>query len=524
MLQDIKLDSEYWESFSLSNSDVDEIFSLLLEKEIPLSAEELVKFITSIHIQKQISFLEEQKKKQGNIFLPKNEFNVDDELIFPILNGDSGKVIKIRDGVNPDFEDLKVLEVEMKSGKNRFFASNIANHTLNNIVEESDQDPNLDQEYVIQKYGELIQNTLEDALKTNDDLVKIAGNWFPRSLLVDINLGHLNLAEAVLEESDGGPLGTVDLMKQVELVADADERLVDFSFDLALQEDKRFDEVGPAGETLWYLHDKEPEKVKETPIYLSYHPEEYPTKDVSKFLELFEGNVYDELENWDSLTSSFSKISISLIFPHWRSGTLPLSSTIKNMFPTAYEAPRVKFEFVDKANGERFPGWVVRPNKYIYGLEEWYEVNGLMPGSLVSVEKSENPGEIYISFDKSRQNKEWLRTILVGSDQGIVFAMLKHSIKASFNERMAVAIPDIQAIDEIWEMGIYKNENFPKTLMKIIRELSKLSPQGQVHAQELYSAMNLIYRCPPSQILSSLLNNDKISHLGDLYFRIKEGD
>jgi len=522
MLQDIKLDSEYWERFSLENSDVDAVFNLLLEKEIPLSTEELAKFITTLHIEKQIAILKEQKKKQGNIYFPKNEFKVGDELIFPLLNGENGKVIKIRDGINPDFEDLKVIEIEFKSGKNRSFASNISNHMLNNIAEGSDQDPNLDPEHVVQKYGEIIQATLEDTLNANDDLVKIAGSWFPRSLLVDINIGHLNLAEAVLEESDGGPLGTSELMKQVDIGADADERLMDFSFDLALQEDKRFDEVGPTGETLWYLHEKEPEKVKEIPFYLSYHQSKFPTKDITKFLDLFEGNVYDELEDWDSSTSSFSKISISLIFPHWRSGTLPLSSTLKNMFPTAYEAPRVKFEFVDKANGERFPGWVVRPKKYIYGLEDWYKKNGLIPGGLVTVEKSNTPGEIFISFEKSRQNKEWLRTVLIGSDQGIVFAMLKHSIKANFNERMVVAIPDVHAIDEIWEKGTYTSDNFPKTLMMIIRELSKLSPQGQVHAQELYAAMNLIYRCPPSQILSNLLNNDKISHLGDLYFRLKE--
>ena len=523
MPQDIILDSDYWKNFSLYDTDIDELFSYLLEKEIPLSTDELAKFIASLHIEKQTSLIEEQKKKQGNIYLPKNEYQIGDLLVFPVFNNDNGKVINIQDGINPDFEDLKVIEVDLNSGGKKHFASNIANHSLNNLSEKNERDKNLDQGYVVQTYGEIINHTLEDALASNDDLVKIAGNWFPRSLLVDISIGHLNLAEAVLEEMGGGPLGTKDLMKQVDLVADADERLLNFSFDLALQEDKRFDEVGPTGETLWYLHNKEPEKVKEIPRFLTFQAEEYASEDVTKFLDMFEGNVYDELEDWDSSTSSFNKITISLIFPHWRSGTLPLSSTMKNIFPTAYEAPRIKFDFVDMANSERFPGWVVRPNKYIYGLEEWYEKNGLMPGSLVSVEKSKNPGEINISFKKSRQNKEWLRTVLVGSDNGIVFAMLKHAIKASFNERMAISIPDVQAIDELWEKGIYKNEDFDKIVLKIIRELSKLSPQGQVHAQELYSVMNLIYRCPPSHILSSLLNNDHVSHLGDLYFRLNEG-
>ncbi len=37
--------------------------------------------------------------------------------------------------------------------------------------------------------------------------------------------------------------------------------------DLALQEDARFDEVGPAGQVLWYLKRLEPEEARETPSH-----------------------------------------------------------------------------------------------------------------------------------------------------------------------------------------------------------------------------------------------------------------
>jgi methionyl-tRNA synthetase len=40
-----------------------------------------------------------------------------------------------------------------------------------------------------------------------------------------------------------------------------------------------------------------------------------------------------------------------------------------------------------------------------------------------------------------------------------------------------------------------------------MRELSKLTPQGHVHAQELYSALNLVRRCPPAPMLSALVTN-----------------
>jgi hypothetical protein len=180
------------------------------------------------------------------------------------------------------------------------------------------------------------------------------------------------------------------------------------------------------------------------------------------------------------------------------------------------------FTFFDPQTNERFSGWVVRENKYICGLDKWYQKNDLMPGSLISVEKSKVPGEILIKFEKSRQNKEWLKTVLVGSDQGFVFAMLKHPISASFNERMAIAIPDLDALDEIWKNRIYEKETVEKTIIRVMRELGKLNPQHQVHAQELYAAVNIVRRCPPSLVLYQLLKSDQVTHLGDLYFRIND--
>ena len=99
-------------------------------------------------------------------------------------------------------------------------------------------------------YADDLLDALEDSLSANPDFVRIAGRWFPRALLVDINVGHLNLAEAVLDMSGGGPLTTGQLLEQIELTADVNPKLVEFSLDLALQEDQRFDEVGPAGDVL----------------------------------------------------------------------------------------------------------------------------------------------------------------------------------------------------------------------------------------------------------------------------------
>jgi hypothetical protein len=522
MIAPIKLNENYWKEFSINQSDIEFIYNLLLEKAVPLKSIELLNELVGFRIEQQLKKLQQQSKDQGAVYLPKEEYKKGEQLVFPALDMKSGKITAVRSGFNPEFDNLKVIDVKMDSGEVKSFASNLTDHPLNTAMNVDEADPNLNPENVLSVYGEILETCLSDALKTHEDLVKIAGRWFHRSLLVDISVGHLNLAEAVLEEANGGPLSIADLMEQVELEADAEAKLLEFSFDLALQEDKRFDEVGPAGETLWYLHAMEPNDVKQIPVYLKYTPKEYQREGLEQYLELFEGNLYDELEIWDSTHDPDEDISISLIYPHWRSGTLPLSNSLKQFFPTAHEAPRVNFTFKDDYTQKTFPGWVVRPNNYIYGLNEWYAEHEIMPGSLIKVKKGHLPGEIIIHYEKSRQNKEWLKTVLIGSDQGIVFAMLKHNINADFNERMAVAVPDVAAVDEIWTNKVYDKEPISKTILRVTRELAKLNPQGQVHAQELYAAVNVVRRCPPSLILANLLAEPAITHLGDLYFKFSE--
>ena len=51
------------------------------------------------------------------------------------------------------------------------------------------------------------------------------------------------------------------LLKDTGLPSNVNPRLQAFSLNYALQEDTRFDEVGPAGQLLWYLRRLEPPEV-----------------------------------------------------------------------------------------------------------------------------------------------------------------------------------------------------------------------------------------------------------------------
>jgi hypothetical protein len=179
---------------------------------------------------------------------------------------------------------------------------------------------------------------------------------------------------------------------------------------------------------------------------------------------------------------------------------------------------------VDGETGEKFPGWVVREKRYVYGLQDWYETRGLMPGSLVRIRRGKQPGEVIIGTENRRASREWIRTVLVGSDGGIVFAMLKQVVNATYDERMAIAIPDTEAIDQVWQRMQKDHTSFEKVVVNTVRELAKLNPQSHVHASELYAAVNVVRRCPPGPILALLASRSWFVHVGDLHFRFNDSE
>ena len=421
----LSLQPNYWNEFVFQDEDLEFLYNHLLEIETPLTPAELVKVLVAERIVKEKTALENQHTSAGAVYLPKEHYETGQSLQFPALDWQKGKVLSSRKGSNPELASFDVIEVQLETGEKLSFASGLQNHILNQPVSVNLDDPQLDPNTVYKTFGQELAKKLTEHLESNPDLVRIAGRWFPRALLVDINVGHLNLVEAVLEVENGGPLLTRALMEHLDLPKDVNAKLNEFSLNLALQEDERFDEVGPSGKVLWFLRRLEPDPVQQPPLYLRYTSSAYQSEKVANLLGQFEGQVADELENCISPRGTDNEVSLALIYPHFRAGTIPLCGQLDRFFPTAYESPRVQFTFVDSDNGEKFSGWVVRSHGYVYGLREWYEKNELMPGSLISIAHSDVPGEVMIKSGKRRPTREWIRTAMIGSDGGIVYALLK---------------------------------------------------------------------------------------------------
>jgi hypothetical protein len=516
----LTLSPDYWQTFSLEKKDLEFISNHLFENEIPLNEAELVPILVEERIRFEREALVKQQQSNGKVYLPVEHYGAGEKLVFPALNWKNGKVVGTRPSVNPTLGAFDVIEVEFENEGPRLFAAGLEDHKLNRPVEISADDQLLNPGNVLKTHGLELEQKLAAALEADKGLVQVAGRWFPRSLLVDVNVGHLNLAEAVLDEAGGKPLPTSALLDQVELPGNVNPKLIEFSLNYALQADGRFDEVGPVGEVLWFLKRLEPEDVRQTPAPLRYNAIPYDRSGMTREMLALECELDDELAEGQTPAGEVNEVVISLSYPHWRAGTLPVSARVRSLFPTANYTSRVRFTLVDGLSREEMPAWVVRQHGYVVGLAKFYQKYGLIPGSLISVAKGKKHGQVIVTAKTRRPMRDWVRTVLVGSDGGIVFAMLKQNITSDFNERMVIAVPDVAGVEEASNQIAKQRLPFEQLVANLMVELVKMNVQGHVHAQELYSALNIIRRCPPGPLLTYLVGDPKFKHVGDLHFRM----
>lgn len=515
------LPPDYWTSLTVTKQDIERLTAHLFEHERPLTDRELVTIWIEQRMQAEREAAVQKQQAGGRIYQPKERYQVGEELVFPALGWKRGTVSEVRAGLNPEAGEFEVIAVQFDRDEKREFAACLADHKLNQPLEALlGQGDDLSPASILEKYGEELEEKLLTALEHDGSLVRVAGRWFPRALLTDINVGHLNLVEAILEEAGGKPLPASAFLQQLGL-GETPNPVTEFSLNYALYSDERFDEVGPAGEVLWCLRRLEPEDVRSVPAPLQYTPIEYDRSLLSEAMLALEAQLDDELSEVPPPRLRPLEVTFALTYPHWRAGTLPISMRMRSLFPSAYEAPRVRFTLVDGVAGTELPAWVVRQHAYVAGLGELYRKYGLMPGSLVTIRRDEKSGKTILQPHVRRPARDWVRTVLVGSDGGIVFATLKQNVTSEYDERMVIYVPDVGGLDEARAQLLKARPPFEKLVMDMTRELSKLNVQGHVHAQEVYSAVNIIRRCPPGPVLATLAQTKAYIHVGDLHFRPK---
>jgi len=505
---------DYWtQKFTVQTDDLDYLLNLFLDDELPRTADELALELVRYRCQREEAALSRELIK-GILYQPKDSYSPGQQIVFPALQFAVGKVLAVRNGVNPEIGPFKVMRVEMGDGRTRDFAAEYpVPHHLNIDSHLAQEQSLLSPEEIFSRHSKLVVEQLAHKLEQTPDLVSIAGKWFPRGLIPDMNVGHLNLAEAVLDMNGGGPLPTESLLKDIGLPSQINRPLQTFSLNYALYKDERFDEVGPAGEVMWFLRRLEPPEVLYQPPRLIAVDVPYDRSRLDPPLLRIEREIDDELSNIPAPDEAIDELTFVLTYPHRRVGTLPLSPRIAKLFPTG-RTPRIRFMFEDARTGQRWPGWVVREHRYAFGLDTWYEANEVPAGAYVEIRRSREPGVIEIDLQGRRPKREWVRVAQV-KDRRITFEMLKKQIACDYDEQMILAVDRPAEFDEAWLRA--ENRSLRDWIGDIFPELAKLSPQGTVHAKTLYTAVNAVRRIAPGPLFAEWSVHPAVRMVGDGY-------
>lgn len=517
-------------NLTITDQDVEFLTNLLLEKEVPLKTEALARALIEERLRQEAALLQE-RFKDTQLYNPSHSYQVGQKLVFPAFNYETGVVTGIRPGNNPDYGAFSVIAVRFddnrfnNAGKPREFAAELT--TPHKLSQDNGNGTAFTTGFDTLSAGEILEanrdeilRKVEEALSASPDLVYLAQKWFPYDLLLEANLGHRNLAEAVLDMAGGGPLTTEAILQEIGGLGKAPQELQVYSLNYALNDDDRFDEVGPTGEVLWYLSRLEPPEVRQMPAALRYTPIDYDRSLLAPDMLTLEAEIGDELSPAEPVESGLEEARVNLLYPHRRLGTLPLNRRMAAIFPTARQTPRVWVTLVDGQDGEEYPAWVVREAAYIFGLAKFYRKHKLPVGATLIAQRSDDEGKVIINFNAYRPRTEWIRLAAPHGDT-ITFENQKRAIGAEYDELMILGVDDLAGVDAIVQAVQQSRRSLLAILKMLIPPLGALTPQGTVHAKTLYSALNILRRCPPGPMLATLLANPDFENVGGHYWKLR---
>lgn len=519
MIQPRTQSPDYWGGdFTLTESDIEQLYNHFLEVERPQTTFQLARIIISNRVAAEKSNLERLLSGR-KVYRPQESYTVGDALVFPTMRFAPGTVTAVRPGYNPEYGKFNVITVDI-NGKSREFAAELTiSHPLNtNDDHLSAATTSVELNNLYELYAPIVSQSIQKALENHTGFVRLAQEWFVKELMLDINIGHLHLSEAVLEMGGGGPLPTEEIAPHLDLDPSVPKEVQIFSLNYGLLHDNRFDEVAPRGKVAWFLRRLEPEGVRETPERIKYNLIRYDRALLSPQLLLLERELDDEWSDIAPATSAQNVVFL-LLYPHRAAGTLPLSSRIKPLFPPS-SSPRQRVSFIDEYTNEEIVGWVVQHQRYVHGLQNWYEQHEIPIGGFIHLKPGPEPGTVIIGYDRRRAQREWVRLASV-ADNRIKFELMRRSIGCGYDDQMIVDTDVAVAIDALWKKAESQQRSVASLLAEIFPSLAIINPQNTVHAKTLYSAINMLRRVPPGPLFAELVRHPAFQQVGDHYWRFE---
>ncbi len=521
----------FWrDQFNVSSEDLDFIHNLILDAVSPMTTGLLALRLIQEYQRRETARMESELKK-GTIYQPKSSYAIGQTLVFPAMDFLVGEVLETRAGQNPEHGLFDVIRVGFAdSGASREFAANLhTDHRLNttNGQTTGDEGSLLSAAEIHSLHQDEIEESLLFALEEgerSDEFVQIDDYWLLSDMLAEIHVGHLNIAEALIEMRDR-PLVPEELLPELDLQAeDISQPMQIISVNHALGSDERFDKVGGAAAYFWFLTRLEPPEALNTPSLLRPNISRYNRALLSVELLQMEWELDDEWGESSvgtNISSVVPSASFTLIFPHWLYGTLPLSSRTREFFPRSTQNRSI-VTVIDGRWGNRYTAWVVHAGRYVCGLKEWMNAHNLPVSAQITLERTDKPDEVVIDYRPRRMKREWSRIAKVDPEaMSFDLEMNKIQIACEYDDHLIVSSEDQKGL-EAYNAGIDRNDGALDQIVEmIVPEIAKLSPQGTAHVKTIYSAVNMLWRCPPGPIFYALISNRRFQDAGNGFLTVK---
>lgn len=529
MLQRPTQTAAFWrDQFEVTADDTEFLYQVLLDSQKPMHLSELAIALIQEYLRRENARIETELGK-GAIYAPQNRYTVGQRVVFPALEFAVGDVIEVRPGQNPEHGDFEVIKVQFDSKqKPREFAAALHSaHRLNQVNGDRllHDDALLSDQEIYQLYQSEIDESLLYALEESNRsgaFVAVDGRWLLTDMLAEVHVGHLNIAEAMLEVQ-GAPMSAEQLLAEVELDRNVSQPMRVTSLNHALGRDERFARLNDSGGIRWFLRRMQPAEVQAPPQLLRYRSSAYNRAVLSVEMLQLEWELDDEWGE-SSLSTEMPSIvpstSLMLLYPHRRHGTLPLSGRTRSFFPQANSGVSM-VTLVDGRWGVRYDGWVVHEGRYVAGLAKWMEEHQIPTGAYITIERTTRSNEVVIDFRTRRPKREWARFAQADLDNAaLIFEMNKMQVACEYDEATIVAEQNLGELDQLAQQVRQRGIEVAQVVAQVTPELIKLNPQGTVHAKSVYSAVNMILRTPPGPVFYALLSNRRFRDVGNGLFAL----
>ena len=177
---------------------------------------------------------------------------------------------------------------------------------------------------------------------------------------------------------------------------------------------------------------------------------------------------------------------------------------------------------IDALDRQEYPCWVVHEFKYVFGLAPIYQKHHLPVGAYVYLNRTKDHSRIEIEFDNYRPRTEWIPLVERAERDQLRFQSAKRVIGADYDDMIIVGVNNLPDVDKLGKDIQTKNTTLSHLLRGLVAELCKQNPQRTVHAKVLYSALNILRRCPPGPMLATLLTNPDFEYVGDNYWKLSD--